>query len=121
AWRSLQALGPARLGVAWVPRGPTGPGAGRGARQWQLRLERARYEADLARRRFVAVDPENRLVARSLEREWNDKLAEVERLEREHASLSASAGRPGSGGEGARLLGVAADGAGFWDAGTPAG
>ena len=36
-------------------------------RQWQLRLERARYEADLARRRFLAVDPENRLVARNLE------------------------------------------------------
>ena len=31
-------------------------------RQWQLTLERARYEAELARRRFVAVEPENRLV-----------------------------------------------------------
>jgi DNA invertase Pin-like site-specific DNA recombinase len=35
--------------------------------QWQLRLERACYEADLARRRYQAVEPENRLVARSLE------------------------------------------------------
>ena len=52
-------------------------------RQWQLTLERARYEAELARRRFVAVEPENRLVARTLEREWNEKLAEIERMERD--------------------------------------
>jgi len=35
---------------------------------------RARYEADLARRRYMQVDPENRLVADTLEAEWNDKL-----------------------------------------------
>jgi Recombinase zinc beta ribbon domain/MerR HTH family regulatory protein len=37
-------------------------------------VERARYEADLARRRYVHVDPENRLVADTLEAEWNDQL-----------------------------------------------
>jgi len=37
-------------------------------------VERARYEADLARRRFMQVDPDNRLVADSLEAEWNDRL-----------------------------------------------
>lgn len=36
--------------------------------QWQLRLERARYEADRALRQYDAVEPENRLVARTLER-----------------------------------------------------
>jgi hypothetical protein len=50
-------------------------------RQWQLRLERVRYEADLARRRFLAVDPEHRLGARSLARDWNDTLAAVAQLE----------------------------------------
>jgi hypothetical protein len=55
--------------------------------QWQLRLERAHYEADLAQRRFRAVEPENRLVARSLEHDWNEKLAEIERLEHEYATL----------------------------------
>ena len=43
----------------------------------QLRLlavERARIDADLAQRRFMPVDPGNRLVADTLEREWNDKL-----------------------------------------------
>jgi len=37
-------------------------------------VERARYESDLARRRFMQVDPDNRLVADSLEAEWNEKL-----------------------------------------------
>jgi DNA invertase Pin-like site-specific DNA recombinase len=37
-------------------------------------VERARYEAELARRRYMNVDPANRLVADSLEAEWNNKL-----------------------------------------------
>lgn len=42
-------------------------------------VERARYEADLARRRYTKVDPENRLVADKLEATWNRKLRELER------------------------------------------
>ena len=37
-------------------------------------VERAQYEAELARRRYLKVDPDNRLVADSLEAEWNNKL-----------------------------------------------
>src|SRR6266446_3349156 len=37
-------------------------------------VERARYEADLAQRRYLHVDPANRLVADSLEADWNHKL-----------------------------------------------
>ncbi|MBP0640208.1 recombinase family protein, partial [Cupriavidus sp. AcVe19-6a] len=37
-------------------------------------IERAQFEADLAQRRFMLVDPNNRLVADTLERDWNDKL-----------------------------------------------
>lgn len=51
-------------------------------------IERARTEADLAQRRFMQVDPDNRLVADTLESEWNEKLrilASV-REERERAS-----------------------------------
>src|SRR6516164_2029112 len=39
----------------------------------QQQVERARYEAELARRRYLRVDPDNRLVADSLEADWNDK------------------------------------------------
>jgi hypothetical protein len=37
-------------------------------------VERARYEADVARRRYLQVDPENRLVAATLEADWNERL-----------------------------------------------
>ncbi len=48
---------------------------------WQLRLERARYEADRAERQYDATEPENRLVARTLERRWNEKLQQLAELE----------------------------------------
>jgi len=56
-------------------------------RQWQLRLERARYDAKRAERQFDACEPENRVVARTLERRWNEKLIEVETLDREYAAF----------------------------------
>ena len=43
--------------------------------------ERARFEADRARRQFDAVEPENRLVARTLEKVWETRLAEAHRAE----------------------------------------
>jgi len=50
-------------------------------------IERAQFEADLAQRRFMLVDPGNRLVADTLEAEWNDKLRALAqaREERERA------------------------------------
>jgi DNA invertase Pin-like site-specific DNA recombinase len=54
-------------------------------RQWARRLERVQYEVQLAERRYKSVDPEYRTVARTLEREWDAKLCELERLEREHS------------------------------------
>lgn len=53
-------------------------------RQWQQRRERARYEVDRARRQYDAVEPENRLVARTLERAWEAALAEQGRLDAEY-------------------------------------
>src|SRR5262249_25629033 len=54
-------------------------------RHWRQRLERAEYEANRARRQYDAVDPENRLVARELERQWEQKLAERQRLDEDYA------------------------------------
>jgi len=51
---------------------------------WQQRLERARYEADRARRQHAAVEPENRLVARELERRWETALQEQRKLEEDY-------------------------------------
>ena len=46
-------------------------------------VERARYEADLSRRRYMQVDPANRLVADSLEADWNDKLRTLTEVQEE--------------------------------------
>jgi DNA invertase Pin-like site-specific DNA recombinase len=80
----LAAIQPAQLAVSLAALDQLEARARQSERQWQLRLERAQYEADLARRRFVTVEPENRLVARSLECDWNEKLAAVELLQREY-------------------------------------
>jgi len=61
--------------------------------QWHLRIERARYEAERARRRYEAVEPEFRLVARSLERDWNEKLSVLEQLERDYTETAPAASR----------------------------
>lgn len=59
-------------------------------RAFELAVERARYEAERARRQFDAVEPENRLVARGLEREWEARLVAVRQAE---ADLSAQRSR----------------------------
>ncbi len=46
-------------------------------------VDRVRYEADLARRRYMQVDPNNRLVADVLEAEWNQKLRDLEQTQEE--------------------------------------
>ena len=45
--------------------------------QWRLAVERARYEAERAERQYRAVEPENRLVARGLETEWEKRLRDL--------------------------------------------
>jgi hypothetical protein len=85
-------------------------------RQWRLGVERASYEASRAGRRYRAVDPDNRLVARGLEREWEEKLSELEsakaelaRRERERPRLLTQAERD-------RLLSIGPDLAKVWHA-----
>ena len=50
---------------------------------WRLAVERARYEAQRAERRYRAVDPENKLVARGLEAAWEQRLSELEQARAE--------------------------------------
>lgn len=55
-------------------------------------VERARHRADLARRRYLAVDPDNRLVADSLEADWNDALRALQTAHDDYQNTSAQAG-----------------------------
>lgn len=116
----LEAVRPAQLEVSLATLEQIEDQARQVERQWQLRLERARYEADLARRRFAAVDPENRLVARTLERDWNEKLAAVEHLEREQAAAPAGVAVRLSPDERQRIVDLAEDLPALWHAPTTA-
>jgi hypothetical protein len=55
---------------------------------WQKRLERAAYVAERAGRHYRLLEPENRLVARQLARDWEQKLATQQRLEDEYRRFS---------------------------------
>jgi DNA invertase Pin-like site-specific DNA recombinase len=80
----LQSLAPATIEIAIAVQDEI---AGRIEQADQLRrsqLERARYEAELARRRYLKVDPDNRLVADTLEADWNERLRRLDALQQEH-------------------------------------
>jgi hypothetical protein len=83
----LEAIEPAHLDVALSALTHLEARAKQLDPQARRQIERVQYEADLARRRSCAVDPDNRLVARSLEREWNETLQEVDRMERDYQVL----------------------------------
>jgi len=85
----LEAIQPAHLETAMAALEQVEAHRQQLSQQWQQRLERARYQADLARRRFERVDPDNRLVATELEARWEARLQESQCLEREWAEAQA--------------------------------
>ena len=71
----LAALTPEQVALALAAAGEVTSQHQRTSRAAELAVERARYEADRAERAFSAVEPENRLVARTLETRWEARLA----------------------------------------------
>ena len=63
-------------------------------RLWQQRLERADYEAERAQRQYSRVEPENRLVARELETQWNTTLHALNELKHAYTQAQAKALAP---------------------------
>jgi DNA invertase Pin-like site-specific DNA recombinase len=83
-------------------------------------IERAQYEADLARRRYMRVDPENRLVADSLEAEWNSKLRTLTETQQEQERQRQQDRQVLSNQQRAAILALAADFPRLWrDPNTP--
>jgi hypothetical protein len=80
----LQTVAPAAIEVALAVQEEIAQRIEQAAARRQAQLERARYEAELARRRYAKVDPDNRLVADALEADWNQRLRELDNLQREH-------------------------------------
>jgi DNA invertase Pin-like site-specific DNA recombinase len=88
------------------------------AAQWRRRIERARYDADLAERRYEAVDPHNRLVASTLEQRWNDAAQRVLELETEFANFERQALRTITAEQKRQILQLAGDFPRLWTAPT---
>ena len=80
----LRALEPAALDLSLAAIADIERERERLHRHWRQRLERARYEVERAERQYQAVDPENRLVARTLERRWEEAMREQQELEEEY-------------------------------------
>lgn len=79
----LQALAPAGLEASLLATEQLEADHDAATAQWRRQVERAGYEAQRAERRYRAVDPDNRLVARGLEAEWEKCLRALETAEAE--------------------------------------
>ena len=85
-------------------------------RHWRLRVERARQEADRAFRQYNAVEPENRLVARTLERHWEETLLAQRALEEEYHRFQQTQPTRLSAAECAQIEALAHDLPALWNA-----
>ena len=88
--------------------------------QWWMRIERARYDADLAERRYEEVDPSNRLIAATLEVRWNDAMQRMHDLEAELAAFERQSMRAVTADQKRQILQLASDFPRLWAASTTA-
>ncbi len=114
----LDALAPDQIALAVAAVGQIGAETRALEHQWDLKRERARYEAERARRQYDAVEPENRLVARSLERVWEEKLRQSEAVEQAHAAWRGEQAGVPADTECTEILGLAQDLLRVWRAAT---
>jgi DNA invertase Pin-like site-specific DNA recombinase len=118
ATKALQALKPAELELALATLQELEMRDQAVLHQWQMRLERAEYEAALAERRYQEVDPSQRLVASTLERRWNDALLGVEDLKKQYAAFEQQKARVATPEQKAKVLALAQDLPRLWHAPT---
>lgn len=87
-------------------------------KQWALQLQRAGYEVELARRRYEAADPQNRLVAAELEAAWEEALRRQEQLQRDRVESQRRETTSLADADRKRIQELSSDLAKVWRAGT---
>jgi hypothetical protein len=112
----LKALQPAELELALAALRELGRRDQAIMHQWQMRLERAEYEAALAERRYQEVDPSNRLVASTLERRWNVALVQLQDLKKQAAEFQRQEARVATPEQKEKVLALARDLPRLWHA-----
>jgi DNA invertase Pin-like site-specific DNA recombinase len=114
----LAAMVPAALEVSLAAAGQAEARREQVDRIWRQRLERAEYQAERARRQYQLAEPENRLVARQLEKDWEAALAERQRLGEEYDRFAAARPRTLTAAEREQIRVLAASLPAVWDAPT---
>jgi hypothetical protein len=85
-------------------------------KHWQQRLQRAQYEIDVAERRYRAVDPDNRLVAATLEKQWEEALRNKRRIHDDYDRFQRESPTQLSPVERAKITTLASDIPALWQA-----
>jgi hypothetical protein len=114
----LSALAPAGLEASLRASALLEEGRDAALEQWRLQVERAQYEVSAAERRYQAVDPDNRLVARGLEARWENRLQELQAAEAELARRQTSQPRVLTPAERRQLLELGEDLRRVWSVAT---
>src|SRR6476659_9197621 len=110
----LEALTPHALEVALTVQAELDTRAAEADALRRQAVERARHRADLARRRYLAVDPDNRLVADSLEADWNDALRALQAAREDYERASEAAAAALTDEQRARIRSLATDFPTLW-------
>ena len=116
AGQVLDAVAPAALEVSMAAAAQAEDERAMLDKLWRQRLERARYAADRARRQYQLAEPENRLVARQLEADWEAALAETARLEADYQRFAEEQPTALTAAERAAIQALARDLPAVWDA-----
>ena len=112
----FQALQPAALELSLKALEDAAHERARLDQHWQQRLQRARYEVELAERRYQAVDPGHRLVACSLEKRWEESLHQQRHLQEDYDRFRRTSPPQLSAHERAKIEALARDIPALWQA-----
>lgn len=115
AQQVLRALEPAAIELSIQAQSDVEQDRKRLEKYWQQRRQRARYDTELAERRYQAVDPENRLVAGSLEKRWEEQLIQEKQLQDEYDRFLSQSPIGLSEKERARITALASDIPALWN------
>jgi hypothetical protein len=116
AQQVLRALEPAAVDLSIQAHADVEQQRQRLEKHWRQRRQRAHYDAELAERRYQAVDPENRLVAATLEKRWEELLGQEKQIQEEHDRFVRQTPPHLSAEERARILALASDIPALWNA-----
>ena len=116
AQQVLRALEPAAVELSIQAHANVEQERNRLDKHWQQRRQRARYDVELAERRYQAVDPENRLVAATLEKRWEELLVQERQIQEEYDRFVRQTPPQLSAEERTRITALASDIPALWKA-----